>query len=155
MTKNLQKGTFKSKGARLVWRDSLDATCTCQSRCLIGVLAVSIVTLTATEVTRLSTAQRSTPSTPPPQHHPSFPSQSPASPSPHPIAPPKAQQPPTLACNTAPPPPCSAMSSSFWADACNSARDRPLQTLIDTVHASCGATVRRAAVRVVRVARGW
>jgi hypothetical protein len=47
------------------------------------------------------------------------------------------------------------MSSSFWADACNSAFNRPLQTLLDAAHASCGVTVRRAAVRVVCVACGW
>jgi len=38
------------------------------------------------------------------------------------------------------------MSSSFWADACNSAVNKPLQTLLDAAHASCGVTVRRAAV---------
>jgi hypothetical protein len=47
------------------------------------------------------------------------------------------------------------MSSSFWADACNSALNKPLQMKLDTVHASCGVTVRRVAVRVVRVACGW
>jgi len=49
----------------------------------------------------------------------------------------------------APPPPCSVMSSSFWADACNFARNKPLQTQLDTAYASCGVTVRRAAVHVV------
>jgi len=52
-------------------------------------------------------------------------------------------------------PPCNPMSSSFWADACNSAVNRPLETQLDTVHASCGVTVRRSSVRVVCVARGW
>ena len=63
--------------------------------------------------------------------------------------PPKAQPTPTLACNTAPPPPSSAMSLSFWVDACNYAFNRPLQTQLDAAHASCGVTVRHAAVRVV------
>jgi len=47
-----------------------------------------------------------------------------------------------------------SMLSSFWADACNSALNRPLQTLLDTTYASCGVTVRQAALRVVDVARG-
>jgi len=54
-----------------------------------------------------------------------------------------------------PPPPCSPMSYSFWVDAYNSARNRPLQTLLDTAHASCGVTVNRAVVRDLCVARGW
>jgi len=58
-------------------------------------------------------------------------------------------------CTIPPPlPPCSSMSL-FWADACNSTQSRPLQTLLDSTYASCGVTVRRAAVCVVRVARGW
>ena len=40
-------------------------------------------------------------------------------------------------------PPCSLMSSGFsWADACANARERPLQTLLDALYASCGVTVR-------------
>jgi hypothetical protein len=34
---------------------------------------------------------------------------------------------------------------SFWADACNSASNRSLQTLLDSAYASCGVTVRCAA----------
>ncbi len=42
-----------------------------------------------------------------------------------------------------PPPPLlqAIMSSKFWADACATAANRPLQTLIDTAYASCGVTV--------------
>ncbi len=41
---------------------------------------------------------------------------------------------------------------SFWADACNSANNRPLQTLLDSAYASCGVTVRCAAANAVRFA---
>ena len=33
------------------------------------------------------------------------------------------------------------MSSKFWADACATAANRPLQVLNDTAYASCGVTV--------------
>jgi len=88
---------------------------------------------------------------------PSFPSQLPASRSPH-ARPPKAQ---ALATQISrlrhrPPSPrdlhCS-MSLSFWADACNYAVNRPLQAQLDAAHASCGLTVRRAAVLVCRLLR--
>ena len=40
--------------------------------------------------------------------------------------------------------PCSRMSSdTFWSDACRNARNRPLPTLLNALHASCGVTVRR------------
>ncbi len=35
-------------------------------------------------------------------------------------------------------------SASFWLDACNNAKDKPLQTLLDALYASCGVTVRPA-----------
>ena len=35
-------------------------------------------------------------------------------------------------------------SGSFWSNACKNAKDKPLQTLLDAVYGSCGATVRRA-----------
>jgi hypothetical protein len=35
-------------------------------------------------------------------------------------------------------------SASFWSDACNTAIDRPLQTLLNALYGSCGATVRPA-----------
>ena len=35
-------------------------------------------------------------------------------------------------------------SGSFWSKACQNAFDKPLQTLLDAVYGSCGATVRRA-----------
>ena len=35
-------------------------------------------------------------------------------------------------------------SASFWSDACKNALDKPLQTLLDALYGSCGATVRRA-----------
>jgi hypothetical protein len=35
-------------------------------------------------------------------------------------------------------------SGSFWSDACNNAKDKQLQTLLDAAYGSCGATVRRA-----------
>jgi len=35
-------------------------------------------------------------------------------------------------------------SASFWSDACKTAEDKPLQTLLNALYASCGATVRRA-----------
>ena len=35
-------------------------------------------------------------------------------------------------------------STSFWSDACKTAEDKPLQTLLNALYASCGATVRRA-----------
>jgi hypothetical protein len=39
----------------------------------------------------------------------------------------------------------SIMSSvSFWSDACKTARNKPLQTLLKALYASCGVTVRRA-----------
>ena len=44
-------------------------------------------------------------------------------------------------------PPCSSRimsSASFWSNACNNARDKPLQTLLDAAYASCGVTVRPA-----------
>jgi hypothetical protein len=87
------------------------------------------------------------PTTPSP---PSFPSQSPASRSPH-ARPAKSSTTPNPRLQQAHPPPCSPMSSSFWADACNSTLNRPLQTQLDAAHVSCGLTVRRAAVRVVCV----
>jgi hypothetical protein len=34
-------------------------------------------------------------------------------------------------------------SASFWSNACKNAVDKPLQTKLDAVYASCGATVRR------------
>ena len=34
--------------------------------------------------------------------------------------------------------------ASFWTDACNDAKDRPLQTKLNAAYGSCGATVRRA-----------
>jgi hypothetical protein len=34
--------------------------------------------------------------------------------------------------------------SSFWSDACRSAVSKPIQTLIDSAHASCSVTVRCA-----------
>ena len=68
--------------------------------------------------------------------------------SPHPLpsaSPSKPAQPPlTLLPNNAPPPP-PLSSMSFWADACNSANNRPLQTLLVSAYASCGVTVRCAA----------
>ena len=49
-------------------------------------------------------------------------------------------------------------SNSFWFNACTYATGKPLQTLVDAVYSSCGATVRRAraaaAARVIRVI-GW
>ena len=67
------------------------------------------------------------------------------------IKPPAQHLPPAPLTPAPPSPPCSAMSFAFWADACNSAFNKPLQTLIDTAHASCGVTVRRAAAaRCVR-----
>ena len=58
-----------------------------------------------------------------------------------------------------PPPtsPFTIIMSSFWADTCNSAFNRPLQTLLNSAYASCGVTVRWhwAFVRVVCVAGGW
>ena len=40
-------------------------------------------------------------------------------------------------------PPCILMSNnSFWSDACNYAKDKPLQTLLRVAYASCGVTVR-------------
>jgi hypothetical protein len=49
---------------------------------------------------------------------------------------------------------------SFWADACNSAVNRPLQTLLDSAYASCGVTVRSdalppLAVRFGSALHGW
>ena len=38
-------------------------------------------------------------------------------------------------------------SGSFWSDACKNAIYKPLQTLLDALYGSCGATVRRAAAR--------
>ena len=35
-------------------------------------------------------------------------------------------------------------SASFWSDACETAAGKPLQTLLNALYASCGATVRRA-----------
>ena len=35
-------------------------------------------------------------------------------------------------------------SGSFWSNACKNAKGKPLQTLLDAVYGSCGATVRRA-----------
>jgi hypothetical protein len=35
-------------------------------------------------------------------------------------------------------------SASFWADACKNAIGKPLQTLLNAAHGSCGATVKRA-----------
>jgi hypothetical protein len=35
-------------------------------------------------------------------------------------------------------------SASFWSEVCNTAKGKPLQTLLNAVYASCGATVRRA-----------
>jgi hypothetical protein len=35
-------------------------------------------------------------------------------------------------------------SASFWSEACETAMNEPLQTLLNAVYASCGATVRRA-----------
>ena len=35
-------------------------------------------------------------------------------------------------------------SASFWSNACKQAKGKPLQTLLDAAHGSCGATVRRA-----------
>jgi hypothetical protein len=35
-------------------------------------------------------------------------------------------------------------STSFWSNACKQAKGKPLQTLLDALHGSCGATVRRA-----------
>ena len=35
-------------------------------------------------------------------------------------------------------------SGSFWSDACKNAAGKPLQTLLDALYGSCGATVRRA-----------
>jgi hypothetical protein len=35
-------------------------------------------------------------------------------------------------------------SASFWSNACKQATGKPLQTLLDAAHGSCGATVRRA-----------
>ena len=46
------------------------------------------------------------------------------------------------------PPPCTSMSA-FWAPACYSALNRPLQTLLDSANASCGVTVRCAAAAAV------
>ena len=40
-------------------------------------------------------------------------------------------------------------SASFWSDACKIALDKPLQTLLDALYGSCGATVR---VRPARAA---
>ena len=82
--------------------------------------------------------------------------------SPHPLpsaSPSKPAQPPlTLLPNNAPPPP-PLSSMSFWADACNSAFNRSLQTLLDSAYASCGVTVRCAAAACrtlwVCIARGW
>ncbi len=34
-------------------------------------------------------------------------------------------------------------SGSFWSNACKNAKDKPLQTLLDAVYGSCGATVIR------------
>jgi hypothetical protein len=34
--------------------------------------------------------------------------------------------------------------ASFWSEACNTAKGRPLQTLLNAVYASYGATVRQA-----------
>ena len=39
--------------------------------------------------------------------------------------------------------PCIPMSSTFWSDACTYARNKPLPTRLEALHASCGATVRR------------
>ncbi len=33
-------------------------------------------------------------------------------------------------------------SASFWSNACKQAMDKPLQTLLDALYGSCGATVR-------------
>ena len=82
--------------------------------------------------------------------------------SPHPpssASPSKPAQPPlTLLPNNAPPPPPFS-SMSFWANACNSAYNRPLQTLLVSAYASCGVTVRCAAAACcalwVCIARGW
>jgi hypothetical protein len=42
-------------------------------------------------------------------------------------------------------PPSRIMSSgSFWSNACKNAKGKPLQTLLDALYGSCGATVRRA-----------
>ncbi len=38
----------------------------------------------------------------------------------------------------------SSGSDSFWSNACQNARDRSLQTLLDASRASCGVTVTRA-----------
>ena len=35
-------------------------------------------------------------------------------------------------------------SGSFWSNACKNAIGKPLQTLLDALYGSCGATVRRA-----------
>jgi hypothetical protein len=35
-------------------------------------------------------------------------------------------------------------SASFWSDACENARGKPLQTLLNALYGSCGATVRPA-----------
>jgi hypothetical protein len=43
-----------------------------------------------------------------------------------------------------PPFPCSLMSDAFWPHACRNAEGRPLQTVLDAAHASCGVMVRRA-----------
>jgi hypothetical protein len=32
-------------------------------------------------------------------------------------------------------------SASFWSDACKNATAKPLQTLLDALYGSCGATV--------------
>ena len=40
-------------------------------------------------------------------------------------------------------PACSLMSSgTFWSNACENAKGRPLQTQLDAAFASCGVTVR-------------
>ncbi len=38
----------------------------------------------------------------------------------------------------------SMSSASFWSDACETAKGKPLETLLNALYASCGATVRRA-----------
>jgi hypothetical protein len=35
-------------------------------------------------------------------------------------------------------------SASFWSNACQNAKDKLMPTLLDALHGSCGATVRRA-----------
>jgi hypothetical protein len=45
--------------------------------------------------------------------------------------------------------------SSFWVDACASAQNRPLQTLLDAARGSCWMTVRGGAAAAAAAAVLW